>query len=237
MSSSYPGNVRIAKGATVELSGECQVAGNVVVEGILTHPSTADASDALIITVGGTLAVGGTGVVSATGKSAKKVNDLSYMSYGGTACGDDSCSSPYGDISNPMDLGSMSRGGSRGSLCGESAGGGGLIVITTNHLALNGTISARGQGCSSGGTVNIKITDSGDVTGDGLIDASVQRMDMKYAFEKAGGGRISLTGYGSASGEIISRANVAGLNKGVGTFSDTAGTFFYKSISDAPEYA
>lgn len=69
-------------------------------------------------------------------------------SYGGLALNGNNT---YGSYADPMDLGS-GGGGNTGMYGGYNRGGagGGMVKITANALALSGSITADGEGGSSG---------------------------------------------------------------------------------------
>jgi len=109
----------------------------------------------------------------------------------------------YGDLTNPMDLGS--GGGAWGG--NDGGDGGGLILISAGSITLNGAIIVNGgegqssvAGAGSGGGVNIV---TGTLTGDGLIQANGGNQGVG-----GGGGRIAVyyddtlnwTGQGTANG-------------------------------------
>ena len=213
----------------MELKGESEISGDLVVEGTLVHPLANKKEDAMQLTVGGTLTVPAGGWLHANERSSLLDGNFVFMAYGGAAGPSGSqCSKAYGSISDPMDLGRYSNK-AKYSLCKYSGYAGGLIKIATKHLVLNGTIAARGKGCSSGGTVNIKITGSGTVTGTGLIDVSTYSSGSDYRhYEQSGGGRISLTGYSSVSADIVERAKTDG-------WRGAPGPFYHQEVGQLPE--
>ena len=72
--------------------------------------------------------------------------------------------------------------------------------------------------------MNIKLKNGGDVKGSGVIDVSVGR--DSYSASRAGGGRASITGYGSLPEAIITKVNMDGQPVN----SNGAGTFYYKPL-------
>ena len=72
--------------------------------------------------------------------------------------------------------------------------------------------------------MNIKITGNGDVRGSGIIDVGVVPYTYSGYTYYAGGGRMSITGYGSISADIIANARMDGQAHTKGG----AGTFYYK---------
>jgi hypothetical protein len=95
--------------------------------------------------------------------------------------------STYGDLTNPLELGS--GGGAWGG--NDGGDGGGLILITAENITLDGAIIANGgesqgsaSGAGSGGGVNIV---TGTVTGDGVIQANGGNQGVG-----GGGGRVAV---------------------------------------------
>jgi hypothetical protein len=217
-------------------------AGSMTVSGELTHPVTDDKSKTINVCVSGKLTVADTGSINADKKSTRTAvaNRFGgvcsikayYGGYGGLAGGSGCYNSVgYGSSSDPVDLGTR---GSTSDRCKNNMAGG-VIRIHAGDLDLKpkGTISAKGIGCSSGGSVNVKITDGGEVTGSGVIDASA--ITGGGRMEKSGGGRISLTGYSSVAETIISAATADGYNDApqMGAVADSVlhGTLFFEPVS------
>ena len=101
-------------------------------------------------------------------------------------------SSGYGDFQNPQELGSYYS-----NQFTNYAGG--RIKISAGSAEINGTISARGKGCGSGGSVNIDITNGGSIKGIGSLDVSVSPYQT-YGY--GSGGRVAVSGYSQLSSAI-----------------------------------
>ena len=108
--------------------------------------------------------------------------------------------------------------------CSAKYNGGGLVHVTAQSMQIEGNITARGYLGSSGGGINLKLT-GGALEGSGVLDVGVSwdgasASDASY---KAGGGRISISGYGSISEAVVANARMNGALSGSapGTFLHT----------------
>ena len=63
--------------------------------------------------------------------------------------------------------------------------------MVASSALIDGTISARGFGRASGGSINLQIFGGGTISGSGILDVAVLTKDN---YNYGGGGRISLTG-------------------------------------------
>jgi DNA uptake protein ComE-like DNA-binding protein len=156
-------------------------------------------------------------------------------SYGGQG-GRNATSSVYGSPENPQDFGS---GGGKipadPGFCSEQsggAGGGAIIILAENILALDGEISADGEpgipspswGCSataagSGGSVYLE---TGFLEGTGKISANGGNA-FTYA-GAGGGGRIAI--HGDTSGFFGEIEAKGGVNVNNGNYSGQEGTIY-----------
>ena len=123
--------------------------------------------------------------------------DYTYFggSYGGIGFGGDG-SSVYGDLNEPVDLGSA---GSYTKACG-----GGALYIEADVLSNNGYIEANGVNSASGGSVYVRAK---ELSGSGVFSAEGGRRSHSSRKDYGGGGRVavyyetdSFTGSTSADG-------------------------------------
>jgi len=214
------GSLSVLTSATLILNGAMTVLNNLYVTGVVTHDVTTDRNLAILFTVGGAILVEAAGRIHADLKSSYcgSGSCSGFGAYGGSTVGSSGYggNTAYGDFMSPGDLGAYF------SPYGHY--GGGRIQITASSLDLNGTISAKGQGAASGGTVNIVLT-GGVITGTGFLDVSVQF--QPGSLNSGGGGRISVVGYRRLPLEIYENIALAGSLSSGG-----CGTLFLKSAYD-----
>jgi hypothetical protein len=211
----------------------CTVTGNVTIEsgGTVTHPATNIAANAIDLSVVGSVTVMNGGQINADQRSTYKrpcptygAAGAVYPSHGGRGQDGniDVSNDVYGNFQAVDTLGQSNYGAFVG---GRS--GGGLVRITAGSLVLNGVIQARGYRSSTGGGIGIVIT-GGSVTGSGVLDVSVDSGSTTNQYYRAGGGRISVTGYNTISDAIVANARMDGSR----WYDSGAGTFYHRSSSD-----
>ena len=203
-------NIRI-DGGTVTINGAHSFHNVELVSGaVLTHSDTTTTEQFALNISAWTITIDSTSSVDVTGKGylgggktglgetahtvgftpgAGSGNGGSYGGSGGHFSGSATSPNPvYGDLTNPMDLGS---GG--GAWSGNGGDGGGLILINSINIAMDGTMRANGEvssgtasGDGSGGGVNIStrtISGTGSISADGGGNGS---------HTGGGGGRIAI---------------------------------------------
>lgn len=190
-------------------------------KGTLSHAITASKKQGIQLTVTGKVTVAKSANIDVSQKSSQTKSCQSGC-YIGTYAGVGASVSysrsnvPFGSVSNPDDLGVYS------SYHGYK--GGGLVMITCGSMELEGSILARGQSTSSGGTVNIKVT-GGAVTGSGTIDVGViDATNCGNIGYGGGGGRAAITGFGSIDQAVLDNVRMDGSR----TCTAGAGTLFHK---------
>jgi hypothetical protein len=195
------------------------------VRGTLTHKRTSSKSAGIRLAVTGKMTVAKGGKVTADERSSFQSTCRSggcyAMSYGGTGTPPSWSYSnlAYGSVSDPDDLGSFATSYS-------DYYPGGLVLVTAGSLDLAGEISARGKRLSSGGTVNMKITGAGAITGSGAIDVSVVRQSSGCDGNSngGGGGRVPVTGFGSITTAVLDNVKMDGnpsCRSGAGTYVES----------------
>lgn len=154
---------------------------------------------------GATITATGSGYAAATGPGYVYRSGVAHGGYGYGGG-----SAPYGDLYEPISLGS----GGSGNIYGPGgAGGGSLKLITNGNMALNGKIEANGASgrwAGSGGSIWLDV--AGTLSGSGTVEAN-GGASINDAAGPAGG-RISVY-YGTNSGFPLVSSNVhayGGLN-------------------------
>jgi hypothetical protein len=129
--------------------------------------------------------------------------------------------SEYGEITNPVALGKRTQ---KPSWWG-SENAGGLVVIDCGSLELDATarIEAKGAGCASGGSINIKLKAGGAVLGSGVLDVGVTSHTANQQ-RFAGGGRVAVLDYGSITSGILENVVLDGQSR----HGSGAGTLFHR---------
>lgn len=142
----------------------------------------------------------------------------------------------YGLIENPVFLGSGGGGSPCGGCNRKGASGGGKILINSQNLIVNGTISAKGLavatnsvigGGGSGGSIKIE---TGTLAGSGSINANGGEGTTInfYPSGAGGGGRIAIN-YDELS---LPEDNIQAFG-GTQKYAGAAGTIFLKSSTEA----
>ena len=217
-----------ANATLVMRGGHVQVSGNATVHegGVITHGLTDQVSHAVHLTVGGALLVKQGGKIHANHRSKSKGNfgtrSIDYGSYGGQAYGTIYSNTPFGSLEDPMDLG----------ICGGTSSpytyAGGLVSIecAALHMEDQSHIESLGDTSSSGGSVNVRVTNGGPVEGSGVIDVGTDLSGTRTGY--ASGGRASITGYGAMSQAILDNARMSGQTVSPGNIASAAGTFYFR---------
>lgn len=241
--SSYEGYDVIVSGTWVTINGTHSFNSlKIINNGNVTHDEVANDNYAgglllsittnLFIQAGSSINVDGKGFGSGSGPGAgvDRVNDRgSGGSYGGMGS---TGSTVYGDIKNPIDMGSGENLGSGGGAGGAGAvlggNGGGCVQLTVKGtLQVEGAIYARGQdrenaGAGSGGSILLKV---GILKGKGGIYATGGGTGWDNS--AGGGGRIAIY-YSTKTGVSLFAGGGGGWHNAGG-----AGTIFTKQSSQA----
>jgi hypothetical protein len=172
---------------------------------LLLGSASLTASGSATIHAGGSVNADRTGNLGGQGQGSGKTTGYGSTtsggggSYGGTGgMGTNSQASaglPYGNVTDPLDLGSGGGGIAVGSSTAGGAGGGRALLNVTDTLRVDGTLSAnggnatgQGGGGGSGGTVSVA---AGSIVGSGTISANGGTGDWPNG-GGGGGGRIAL---------------------------------------------
>lgn len=214
------------------LSGWTQTGLTVTSAGKLTHYINDSADtyglnlslDSLTVDSGGEIDVSDMGYASQQGPGKGKIISYGdaggYGGEGGRNDGDMTRSNPYGDYSNPTDLGS---GG------GGSGGGGKALLTITGTATINGSLIANGQSAyagGSGGSINLSAN---TITGNGTIMANGGNGGAAYS-GGGGGGRVRLASTANSfSGNLTARGG-SGYSS---YYSGGPGTIFKKLASQS----
>lgn len=184
------------------------------------------ASGSATIHAGGSVNADRTGNLGGQGQGAGKTTGYGSTtsggggSYGGTGgMGTNSQASaglPYGNVTDPLDLGSGGGGVAVGSSSVGGAGGGRALLNVTGTLRVDGSLSAnggnatgQGGGGGSGGTVSVT---AGSLVGSGTISANGGMGDWPNG-GGGGGGRIALdTLFGQATNTFAGTITAWGGN-------------------------
>jgi hypothetical protein len=222
-------DLEILNGGTLTLNSLMVVNGSVSVRagGTITHAATSNTAATVQLRVTGVMTVDSGGQINADQRSIyyRSCPDWTagaiWPSHGGRGQDGSAGGSNdvYGNFQAVDTLGQANNG-----RYSSGWAGGGLIRITAGSLVLNGAIRARGYAQSTGGGIGIVIT-GGSVTGTGVLDVSVDSGSTTNAYYRAGGGRISITGYSTISDAVVANA----LMDGSRWYGSGAGTFFYQS--------
>ncbi|MDD3302599.1 MAG: hypothetical protein PHN31_03510, partial [Candidatus Gracilibacteria bacterium] len=213
----------VKSGYTLTLDATLHVTGDVTIEtgGKITH-SVVNTTTSSNLIVGGTLNINPGGKYDVSSKGNNSYGSGSqYAGATHAGLGFSSSKNPYGDIYNPIDVGSY----------GYTSGryGGGLVRFTASNLINNGSILANGNpggtssyGGGAGGSINIIV--NGNISGTGIYQA-LGGGYYSYAYN-GGGGRISIK-YNSVSDLNTLKNNTSAT--GPGTAGE--GTIYLKDNS------
>ncbi len=207
-------NVSFRRGGHLNLGDRLVVGGTLAVDeyGLLTHYGATLATEPRLDLRAGTIDVRPTGRIDVTGRGylggGRGGNDFTGQTFGnvdgstyragGSHGGiggrhDGTPGAPYGDQTDPDELGA---GGSSGA-CGAGWNGGGRMRLVADHVIVDGALRADGDaggGCQpgSGAGGSIHVT-AGTLSGGGIISASGGGGEVG-----GGGGRVALL-YGSTT--------------------------------------
>jgi hypothetical protein len=218
--SSFAGSLEVTRSATLIIDAPVLVSGSLSLAGIGTHDLTSNAGSAFQLSVGDLLAIPSSGRINVNQKSSFSNSGANTMgAYGGNAIMGPNSNYPvgsvYGDFMNPQELGSFYNNY-------DLHYAGGRVSIEAGQISLNGSITARGVGSASGGSVNVRLLDGGSFLGQGAIDVSVD--GTSSGFNTAGGGRVAITGFSQLSQTIFNSINLNGASGGAG-----CGTLFLRA--------
>ncbi len=206
-------NIEFRRGGHLEVGDTLQVLDTVNIQeyGLLTHPETTIVYEAQLDLEVDTLLIDPNSRVDVTGRGylggdrsglgqtahtigftpgAEAGNGGSYGGSGGhySASGTNQTNALYGNLTEPVDLGS---GG--GAWSGYGGDGGGRMFVTATDIIVDGAIMANGgesngsaAGDGSGGTVNIRTA---TLSGSGLITANGGGLGNGTG---GGGGRVAI---------------------------------------------
>jgi hypothetical protein len=162
----------------------------------------------LTIDSGSKITADGAGYVAGVGPGVSGWNGAGGASHGGYSGGEGSA--PYGDIYEPITLGSGGYGGGYGTVPGN--GGGALKFVVTDTTTINGNLTANGgdmiacgggrAGGTSGGSILLDIE---SLTGSGIISTNGGERCQGYG-SGGSGGRIAI--YYTASSLGLDPAHV-----------------------------
>ena len=241
----YEGYDIIVSGVTVTINGTHSFASLLVQNGgVVTHaPGLVSGMN---LTIAGNMTVGincsvnanGAGYPGGQGPGAGKPDTTGSYGGGGASYGGSGTSSSaaagtlYGDLRNPIALGSGGGSGYGGSNSGSS--GGGAIRLTVNGvLQVDGRLEANGNdgnhaGAGSGGSLLLTV---GALTGSGLL-----RTYGGYSSRYNTGGPSGGSGGGGRIALYYTVNNFGGYIVAAGNSSDNygraaAGTIFLKQTS------
>ncbi len=164
----------IVNGCTLTLNGQHSFRNlSIINNGVVTHDADSilelTVSGDLLIESGGSLHANGKGYAAYTGPGAPVLSSGRAASHGGYGY---EGGPTYGSITEPAEPGS---GGYYGT-------GGGVIRLTVGgEMTINGTLSANGDGWSSGGSIYLSVA---HLLGGGLIASD--------GSGRGGGGRIAV---------------------------------------------
>ncbi|MDD3303284.1 MAG: hypothetical protein PHN31_07040, partial [Candidatus Gracilibacteria bacterium] len=212
----------VKNGATLTLNDVLTVTGDATIEngGIITHTSAS--STAFTLIVGGTLTIDVGGKIDT---STKGVNSAScgsqYVGASHGAYGSYNSKAPYGDIYNPITVGSYGYT--------SSYSGGGLIRMTVGNLVNSGSILANGKdtsrGAGAGGSINITV--SGNISGSGVYQAIGGTSSEGYP---GAGGRIAIK-YGSVFNLTTLKSKISASGPSIAG----EGTIYIKDLTSGYE--
>ncbi len=182
--------------------------------------------DSLTVDSGGEIDVSEVGYASQQGTGKGKVITGGYGDgggYGGEGGRNDTDmtrSNPYGDYSNPTELGSG----------GAYSGGGGKALLTiTGTATINGSLLANGQSANSGGSGGSINLSAATITGGGTITANGGSGGTIYS-GGGGGGRIRLASTANTfSGTLTARGGTGYSSN----YSGGPGTIYKKLSSQS----
>ncbi len=228
-------NLEFRRGGHLNTSDQLDVTGTIDLKefGRLTHEKTSDSYAGKLDVMTGTLVIdpnsaidvtglgflggkdtseSGTTVGFTTGSTSQTGGSHGGLGGDGTSAGTGVPNPVYGDVLNPVDLGS---GG--GAIGGTDGGdGGGRILIIADDVINNGAIRANGglgngsrAGEGSGGTVNLAVE---TYSGIGAVSAD-------------GGNRSGADGTGGGGGRIAINASVSASVGGAVTSTGGDGFF------------
>ncbi|MDD3302602.1 MAG: hypothetical protein PHN31_03525 [Candidatus Gracilibacteria bacterium] len=207
----------VKSGYTLTINAVLTVTGDAVIEngGIITHSATSSTSSNLI--VGGTLDInpGGKFDVSYKGTATTCGASTAYKGACHGGYGISNSNVPYGNLYNPITVGSVVRG---------SYPGGGLARMTVGNLINNGSILANGTsgntyGNGAGGSINITV--NGNLSGTGIYQANGGNGSIA-----GGGGRISIK-YNS----VFDLTSLKNNTSATGPGGAGEGTIYIKDLS------
>ncbi|CAG0936462.1 tRNA(Glu)-specific nuclease WapA [Thermoflexales bacterium] len=154
----------------------------------------------LTIANGGTVSADGLGYATAAGPGQGTSGSGAYSQagggghggWGGVGSGNNAGGVPYGDVDQPVQLGS--GGGNSGGTAG-GAGGGAIHLVVSETLALSGTVSANGMpgvtstfNGSGGGAGGSLWIEAGTLSGNGTIRVNGSNGGNSAYYGSGGGG-------------------------------------------------
>jgi hypothetical protein len=217
----------VSTSSTLIVNGMLNVTEDMTVFGLVTHDLTNSASSGVLLTVTGTMYIPSGGAINVDQKSSYyQTGSSRYQgAYGGSSIStanqgytSNMGGTAYGSFQNPNDLG-----------CAYyyyyTSYAGGRVRIIAGSMDVNGTISARGIGAASGGSINIALT-TGAIIGSGVLDVSSVSSGTS-SYDCGSGGRLAITGFTVMSNEIFANIKMNGAHVSYGG----TGTFFLRALT------